>query len=61
MDAKLQTIHRHMQAEDDKMLVLARVVDALLRERTNNGGTPLTDEELQSMQYGLDEAFNFEL
>jgi len=55
MDAKFQTIHRQLQAEDAKLLVLAKAVYKLL-------GPPIEDEdELARIRYELDAAFDFEL
>lgn len=57
MDAKFQTIHRQLAAEDEKLLVLAKTVYALLHYDT----VPLDEEKLGELRYKLDEAFGFEL
>lgn len=57
MDAKHYIINKRLAAEEDKLLVLAKAVMALLRRDS----IPLTDDEMGELRYKLDEAFNFEL
>lgn len=57
MDATHYIINKRLAAEEDKLLVLAKAVYALLRQDS----TPLTDDEMGELRYKLDEAFNFEL
>lgn len=59
MDAKFYSVHKKLEAEDAKLLVIAQALYTLLRERQS--GQPIDSEEIDSLCYKLDEAFNFEL
>lgn len=58
MDAKLLTIHRQQQAQDARLLALAKAVYRLLEVASD---TNERDPDWEPLKYDLNEAFDFEL
>jgi hypothetical protein len=59
MDAKFQTVHRQLASHEEKLLLVAKAVYALLDDGPNKKLND--DEERSNLRYELDEAFGFQL